>query len=78
MTVVTFQGLHAACNNLREQETETDEEEDTTEVIKTTNPNLENIVNGLKLQQVNTIVVDEAHHLKKRMVANPNQSKRKT
>lgn len=62
MTVITFQGLHAACNNLREQETETDEEEDTTAVIKTTNLNLEHIVNGLKLQQVNTIVVDEAHH----------------
>ncbi|WP_431293963.1 DEAD/DEAH box helicase family protein [Pedobacter sp. P26] len=65
MTVVTFQGLHAACNNLRiKEEDETDEEEDAEETLKSSNPNLDNIVNGLKLQQVNTIVVDEAHHLK--------------
>ncbi|MBB6238458.1 superfamily II DNA or RNA helicase [Pedobacter sp. AK013] len=65
LTVVTFQGLHAACNNLRvKEEEETEEEEDAVESLKSSNPNLDNIVNGLKLQQVNTIVVDEAHHLK--------------
>ncbi|WP_316846284.1 DEAD/DEAH box helicase family protein [Pedobacter psychrodurus] len=64
MTVVTFQGLHAACNNLRVQEEEIDEEEDEEETIKSSNPNLDNIVSGLKSQNINTIVVDEAHHLK--------------
>jgi len=64
MTVVTFQGLHAACNNLRVQEEEIDEEDDEEETIKSSNPNLDNIVNGLKSQHINTIVVDEAHHLK--------------
>ncbi|WP_223833418.1 DEAD/DEAH box helicase [Pedobacter riviphilus] len=63
MTVVTFQGLHAACNNLPVQEEEIDEEEEE-ETIKSSNPNLDNIVKRLKLQNINTIVVDEAHHLK--------------
>ncbi|SDC54926.1 DEAD/DEAH box helicase family protein [Pedobacter soli] len=65
MTVVTYQGLHAACNNLQEYESETDEEEQhILQTIKSANPNLDNIVKGLKLQRINTIVVDEAHHLK--------------
>lgn len=66
MTVVTYQGLHAACNNLQieEEDTENDDETDEIENIKTRNLNLDNIVNGLKSQNVKTIVVDEAHHLK--------------
>lgn len=66
MTIVTYQGLHAACNNLRIKEDEIDEEEETEESgnSNTTNTNLENIVNGLNSQNVKTIVVDEAHHLK--------------
>lgn len=64
MTVVTYQGLHAACNNLKIVEDDTDEEE--TEENgngKVSNPNLDNIINGLKSQNIKTIVVDEAHHL---------------
>ncbi len=60
MTVVTYQGLHAACNNLRAEEGETEELENN----KSTNRNLSNIVNELKSQNIKTIVVDEAHHLK--------------
>lgn len=66
MTVITYQGLHAACNNLRIEEEETEEEEETVENGngKSTNLNLDNIVKGLKSQKIKTIVVDEAHHLK--------------
>jgi len=67
MTVVTYQGLHAACNNWRIDEEETDDEEEETEENgngKSTNSNLDNIVNGLNSQNIKTIVVDEAHHLK--------------
>lgn len=68
MTVVTYQGLHAACNNWRIDEEEIESEEVDSEETngngRTTNPNLDNIVNGLKAQNIKTIVVDEAHHLK--------------
>lgn len=66
MTVVTYQGLHAACNNLRIEEEDTEIEEETEESGKdrSANPNLDTIVAALKLQNVKTIVVDEAHHLK--------------
>jgi superfamily II DNA or RNA helicase len=67
MTVATYQGLHAACQNWRgEDEMDNDEEEETEgETLENaTNPNLEKIVNGLKEQKIETIIVDEAHHLK--------------
>lgn len=67
MTVVTYQGLHAACNNWRNDEEELENEEETEETngnSRATNPNLNNIVNALKAQNIKTIVVDEAHHLK--------------
>lgn len=68
MTVVTYQGLHAACNNWRVDEEEIENEEEETEETngngKSTNLNLDNIVSGLKSQNIKTIVVDEAHHLK--------------
>ncbi|VTR51312.1 Hef nuclease [Sphingobacterium thalpophilum] len=68
MTVVTYQGLHAACNNCRINEEELESDEEETEEAngsgRATNPNLDNIVSGLKAQNVKTIVVDEAHHLK--------------
>ena len=48
-TVVTYQGLHAACND-----------QDAPEL----GSNLELILKGLKSQKIGTIVVDEAHHLK--------------
>lgn len=67
LTVVTYQGLHAACNNWRiEEEIDVEEEEteDTNGNGPSTNPNLESILKGLISQNIKTIVVDEAHHLK--------------
>lgn len=67
MTVITYQGLHAACNNLRMREEEFDDDDEETEEngnSRSINPNLDNIVSGLKSQNIKTIVVDEAHHLK--------------
>ncbi|NGX85406.1 DEAD/DEAH box helicase family protein [Aequorivita sp. KMM 9714] len=67
MTVVTYQGLHAACNNWRNEEEFDDDEEEVTEEDgndNSTNSELKSIVSGLKSQNIKTIVVDEAHHLK--------------
>ena len=65
MTVVTYQGLHAACNNWRIEEVEIEEEEtEENENERSTNQNLDNIISGLRTQNIKTIVVDEAHHLK--------------
>lgn len=66
MTIVTYQGLYAACNNLSIAETDTEDEEETENngTSNPANPNLDKIVNGLQAQNIKTIVVDEAHHLK--------------
>ncbi len=69
MTVVTYQGLHAACNNEKIEEEDIDDEEEENEEeenkrTKATKSSLNKIAAGLKAQNVQTIVVDEAHHLK--------------
>jgi superfamily II DNA or RNA helicase len=66
MTVVTYQALHAACNNLRidEPEIEAEEEIEEVESENNNNKNIDQIVEGLIAQNINTIIVDEAHHLK--------------
>src|SRR5690606_29823966 len=67
MTVVTYQGIHMACSDQPMDEEEAEEEEfDDSErpATKNINKNLTAIVAGLKSQGVQTIVVDEAHHLK--------------
>ncbi|MFN3195158.1 MAG: DEAD/DEAH box helicase family protein [Chlorobiota bacterium] len=66
MTVVTYQGLHAACNNWRIEEEEFDDQvvNEENRNVKSTNSELDKIVSGLKSQNIKTIVVDEAHHLK--------------
>ena len=66
LTVVTYQGLHAACTNTFAEEEETEEEEEGEEERKgkSGGRNLKAIVQGLKDCQIQTIVVDEAHHLK--------------
>lgn len=67
LTVVTYQGLHAACNNwnIDEESIESEEEnDDLNGNEKSENSNLEAIVKGLLAQNIKTIVVDEAHHLK--------------
>ena len=50
VTVTTYQGLHAACNDLKER--------------RTGEANLTEIVKLLKKQCVQTFIADEAHHLK--------------
>lgn len=68
MTVITYQGLHAACNNTTEDVEESTGEdsplEDENNGIRSRNANLDVIVKGLCEQGIQTIVVDEAHHLK--------------
>lgn len=50
VTVSTYQGLHAACNDLREK--------------RSGDANLAEIVRLLKEQNIQTFIADEAHHLK--------------
>ncbi|MBE9600481.1 DEAD/DEAH box helicase family protein [Pedobacter sp. MC2016-24] len=66
MTVVTYQALYAACNNLKAIDEDIDNEEDLPENgrIKSSNKNLTNIVHGLEKQHLGVVIVDEAHHLK--------------
>lgn len=68
MTVITYQGLHAACNNLSadEQKKNDDETKNQTEIIngRNSNENLNNIVKVLLKQGIKTVILDEAHHLK--------------
>lgn len=64
LTVATYQGLHAAFNNIDTEEEELEEEESEGKVSYA-NRNAENVVQLLKKLKVSTIVVDEAHHLKK-------------
>lgn len=67
LTVVTYQGLHAACTGKEIIEDELDESEENGNSGggKITKNNISAIIKGLEVQQVKTIVVDEAHHLKK-------------
>lgn len=69
LTVVTYQGLHAACNNfsLEEKEDYSEEEEEKKLVVQTkksSNQTIDEVASKLIAQNVKTIVVDEAHHLK--------------
>ncbi|MDR2010629.1 MAG: DEAD/DEAH box helicase family protein [Bacteroidales bacterium] len=65
LTVSTYQGLHAACNNLKinEEDKEASEEESKTDK-KSLNENLNEIARKLNEQKIKTLVLDEAHHLK--------------
>ncbi|AZQ44204.1 DEAD/DEAH box helicase family protein [Nonlabens ponticola] len=68
LTVVTYQGLHAACNNwnLIEEEFEEEEDADVEETpSRSSRSELSKIVGLLQSKNIGTIVVDEAHHLKK-------------
>ncbi len=65
LTVVTYQGMHAACNDIKDDESSTEEEEsDKVKKSKSADKKLNQIVSGLKAKKIQTIVVDEAHHLK--------------
>ncbi len=66
LTVVTYQGLHAACNDLKDEDSifeDQDEDENLKSNQKSNGANLNKIIVLLKKQQIGTVVVDEAHHL---------------
>lgn len=72
LTVVTYQGLHAACGGMDDKEGYADVLEEEWEDEKQemrfnmpVNQDLSVIVKKLKSLNVGTIVLDEAHHLKK-------------
>ncbi len=66
LTVSTYQGLHAACNNWKfnEEEDEGEENEEETTDKKSSNKNLNEIAQNLNERKIKTLVLDEAHHLK--------------
>ena len=65
LTVSTYQGLHAACNNLKiNKDDDENEVESIKETKKTSNGNLNEVVKQLNKQKIKTLVLDEAHHLK--------------
>ncbi|GAA5094214.1 hypothetical protein GCM10023210_25650 [Chryseobacterium ginsengisoli] len=59
ITVTTYQGIHAACSNAKE--VETDDENFDEECSPS---NISELVKKLKKQKIKTFVLDEAHHLK--------------
>lgn len=66
ITVVTYQGLHAACHSNDQGLLQIDYEHelDLKESKKSNFLNVDNILKGLLKVGVKTIIVDEAHHLK--------------
>lgn len=70
LTVSTYQGLHAACKGLDDEEGEEQKE-------KTKKSGFVAIVKLLKQQNIGTIVVDEAHHLKNEWWVTLNKIKQK-
>ncbi|RNA60564.1 restriction endonuclease subunit R [Chryseobacterium nematophagum] len=59
VTVVTYQGIHAACNNIKENELHAENVNE--EYSQST---ISNVLKNLKKQKVGTFILDEAHHLK--------------
>lgn len=68
LTVVTYQGLHAACTALpdvAEDTTEPEEETETEDLDESTDPTSCNeVIAALQAKGIKTLVADEAHHLK--------------
>ena len=67
LTVSTYQGLHAACNNLKFNNEDDDDDEtgeETKANKKSSDKNLNEIVKKFNGQKIKTLVLDEAHHLK--------------
>lgn len=68
LTVATYQGLHAACQD-QDEEDELDEESEDESLlnlsgIEASDSAVELLIRSLQKQNIATIVVDEAHHLK--------------
>ncbi|SDQ30184.1 Type III restriction enzyme, res subunit [Chryseobacterium soldanellicola] len=59
VTVTTYQGIHSACNNIKENETENENLDEIS-----FDGNLSSVLKNLKKQKIGTFILDEAHHLK--------------
>jgi superfamily II DNA or RNA helicase len=59
VTVTTYQGIHAACNLIKEIETDDENFEEEYSPVK-----ISELVKKLKKQKIKTFILDEAHHLK--------------
>jgi superfamily II DNA or RNA helicase len=59
VTVTTYQGIHAACNLIKEIETDDESFEKECSPVK-----ISELVKKLKKQKIKTFILDEAHHLK--------------
>lgn len=59
VTVATYQGIHAACNNVKESEIEDQNFTEECSVVT-----ISELVKNLKKQKIKTFILDEAHHLK--------------
>jgi superfamily II DNA or RNA helicase len=66
LTVSTYQGLHAACTGYEEIEDDFEEENLTPQKgsVKITEEKTAFVIDALRSQNIGTIVIDEAHHLK--------------
>ncbi len=63
ITVTTYQGIHSACNTIKEKENSDNDEE--TEFQKAYNEKtIKEVVKRLKKAKIKTFILDEAHHLK--------------
>lgn len=65
MTVVTYQGIHAAVSLLKDMEESEEETEETVSDEKVNSKELSQVISKLKKTGVKTMILDEAHHLKK-------------
>lgn len=64
ITVVTYQGLHSACNDTKASKLDFEDETDVKAKAKSNFLFLKDIVRKLKKCEVNTFILDESHHLK--------------
>jgi len=66
ITISTYQGIHAFCNNTIEVEEENEEESDTLVKNKSKNnlKSTETLIKSLKKIGIKVFILDEAHHLK--------------
>lgn len=64
ITVVTYQGLHSACNDSAAHKLDFEDITDVKTSVKSNFFHLNTIVEKLKKAQVQTIILDESHHLK--------------
>lgn len=65
ITVVTYQGLHSACNDTKAIQLDFEDETDKKLKVKSNFLLLHEVVGKLKKAGIETFILDESHHLKK-------------